>query len=333
MRTRTACLIGCSFIWALLPSGGTATEDPAPLRLVQTIDLPGVEGRIDHLAVDVRRQRLYVAALGNNTLEVLDLRAGKHLHRVTGLHEPQGIAVVEDGRVVVANRKNGHVDIFDGESLRLTRSVALGEDADNVRYDAAARRLYVGYGSGAIASLDLEGNAVATTKLAGHPESFQIDPRAPRLLINVPSAGHIAVADLRSSAVSSTWPVTSARANYPMALDADHQRAFVGCRRPARLLVYDTSSGKEITGLDIDGDTDDLFYDRERRRLYVACGDGFIDVVEQTDADHYRSRARIETAAGARTALWVVQLSRLYLAVPHRGAQAAEIRVYEAPSR
>jgi DNA-binding beta-propeller fold protein YncE len=117
-------------------------QEGAPLRLVQTIPLPHVEGRIDHLAVDLQGQRLFVAALGNNTLEVLDLQAGTHLHTITGLHEPQGVVFLpESNTIVVTNGKTGMCEIFDGTSFAHRTAIKLASDADNIRYSAATHTL------------------------------------------------------------------------------------------------------------------------------------------------------------------------------------------------
>ncbi len=309
---------------------------PEPLALVQQIPLPGVQGRIDHLAVDVGQQRLYVAALGNNTVEVIDLEAGRRVTSVTGLHEPQGIAVVADlKRVVIANGEGGQVQVRDTDDARLhvTQTISLSDDADNVRYDPRATRVYVGYGGGggggALAAINpANGEKLGDIPLAGHPESFQLEKNGPRVFVNVPTANQIAVLDREAMKVLATWPVTEAHANFPMALDEAGHRLFIGCRKPAKLLIYDITTGKSISSTDIVGDTDDLFYDAARKRLYVSGGEGFLDVLQEQDATHFTRLAHIPTAAGARTSLFVPELKRLYLAVPHRGAQQAEIRVY-----
>jgi len=305
---------------------------PEPLALVQQIPLPGVQGRIDHLAVDVDQQRLYLAALGNNTVEVIDLKGGRRITSVTGVHEPQGIAVVADlKRVVIANGQGGHVQVRDTEDaqLHVTQTMTLSDDADNVRYDAEATRVYVGYGGGALAAMNpADGRKLGDVPLAGHPESFQLEKNGPRVFVNVPTANQIAVVDREAMKVLATWPVTDAHANFPMALDEAGHRLFIGCRKPAKVLIYDTATGKLIGSADIVGDTDDLFYDAARKRLYVSGGEGFLDVLQEQDATHFTRVAHIPTAAGARTSLFVPELKRLYLAVPHRGAQQAEIRVY-----
>ena len=302
-----------------------------PLTLVRSIDLPHVEGRIDHLAYDATTRRLYVAALGNNTVEVLDVKADVHVRSLPGFREPQGIAVAADPRkVAVANGQGEGLQLLGADDYRPGALVRLGDDADNVRYDAAARRLYVGFGDGALAAIDpAVGKLLGQVKLAGHPESFQLERDGSRAFVNVPNADQVAVVDRTSMKVMSTWPITTARANYPMSLDEANHRVFIGCRRPAKVLVLDTASGKERSSFEIVGDTDDLFYDAARKRLYVSGGDGFIDVVLDQGDNKFSRIAHLPTAAGARTSLFVADQDRLYLAVPHRGNQRAEIRVYE----
>ncbi len=302
-----------------------------PLSLVRTIALPNVEGRIDHLALDTTGEKLFVAALGNNTVEVVDVKNGTHIRSLPGFREPQGIASIPEANLIaVANGQGDGVQTIDATDYHLGRAIPLGEDADNVRYDPAAKTLYVGYGSGALAAIGAtDGRVLGTVKLAGHPESFQLEQTGSRIFVNVPPGDRIAVVDRQSMKIAATWPVAGAKANFPMALDEAGHRLFVGCRRPAKILVYDTTSGKEIGGFDIVGDTDDIFYDAQRKRLYVSGGEGFIDVLDARQPATLTRLARVSTAAGARTSLFVPEHGRLYLAVPHRGDQKAEIRVYD----
>lgn len=302
-----------------------------PLTLARAIELPHVEGRIDHLALDSTGERLFVAALGNNTVEVVDVKNGTHLRSLPGFREPQGIASLPDAQLIaVANGQGEGVQLISASEYRLVKPIALGDDADNVRYDAGAKRLFVGYGDGALAGINpADGKVTGTAKLAGHPESFQLERTGSRIFVNVPSAEHIAVVDRNTMTVTSRWPVSVAKSNFPMALDESNHRMFVGCRKPAKVLVYDTTTGKEISAFDIVGDTDDMFYDSQRKRLYVAGGEGFIDVLDASSPATLTRLARITAAAGARTAQFAPEQGRLYLAVPHRGAQRAEIRVYD----
>lgn len=318
---------------AIVVCATSAVTQPArePLTAAGIVPMPGVEGRIDHLAVDLAGKRLFVAALGNDTVEVVDTSGLRVIKSISGLHEPQGIRFLPDrNRVVVANGGDGSTVFYDGTTLAPVRTAKTSGDADNVRYDPKTGRVYVGYGDGALGSFDPDGKPLGDVKLAGHPESFQLESSGPRIFVNVPSAGHVAVLDRDKQTVTATWRVTAAGANYPMALDEANRRLFLGCRRPAKLLVYDTQSGTFVTAVDIVGDTDDLFYDSTQKRLYVIGGEGLITVLEQQDADHYRLVQKIPTAAGARTGLFVPELGKLFVAVPHRGAQRAEIRVYNS---
>ena len=314
----------------LLVSAARAQEASAPLTLKETIPLAKVDGRIDHLAYDAAGQRLFVAALGNNTVEVVDLKTEKRIQSLPGFAEPQGIAYVPElDRLFVANGSDGTCRILDGHSFKTIKTVEVGDDADNVRYDAGAKKIYVGYGDGALGVLDAEtGEKIGDIKLAGHPESFRLETGGARIFVNVPGAGHIAVVDREKRVVVATWPLKDARSNFPMALDETDHRLFVGCRSPAKLLVYDSASGALVTNIGISSDTDDLFYDAKTRFLYVSCGAGDVDIIKQAGPDNYLTIKAVSTAAGARTSLFIPELKLLCVAVPHRWSQEAEIRIY-----
>ncbi len=328
---RTFPIVVIAFLTIGLGSKAESVESPSPLRLAQTIPLPNVEGRIDHMALDVKGQRLFVAALGNNTLEVVDLRAGKRIHSLTEFHEPQGVAFLpEVNKLFVANAKGGVCDVLDGFSFKTVGNVRFGDDADNIRYDASTRRVYVGYGSGAIGIIDAaKERQIGDIKLEAHPESFQLEKSGTRIFVNLPEAEKIVVVDRDKHAVTSAWPTSGARGNFPMALDENHHRLFVGFRRPAKLVVFDTESGKAVATLDSPGDADDIFYDGPHRRIYVSGGEGFVGVAQQHDQDHYETIAKLATASGARTSFFAPELGTFFLAVPHRGAQKSEIRIYK----
>jgi len=320
-------------IWAFLFCVviGAVASEPAALQPTQTVPLPGVGGRFDHLALDLTGQRLFVAALGNDTVEVIDLAGWKRVRTITGLRKPQGVAYIpERNRVVIASGGDGTVKFLNGTAYALEQTLESLDDADNVRVDAANNAIYVGYGDGALAVIDaVTAKQTGTIKLAGHPESFQLEQRGRRIFVNVPDAKHVAVVDRRTRSVVATWPMAEFQANYPMSLDETSHRLFIGCRRPARLVVLDTESGQRVADIAISGDTDDLFYDAARKQIYVVCGAGSIDVVTQRDADHYELRERVPTSPGARTAYFAPELEMLFLAVAQHGNRAAEIRTYQ----
>jgi DNA-binding beta-propeller fold protein YncE len=309
----------------------TVRAQTAPLRLTKTIALPGVEGRIDHFAFDGAGERLFVCALGNNTVEVVDLRKGVRVHSITGLGAPQGVGYVREvNRLFVANDKGGICKIYDGKSFQAVGELRFEDDADNVRYDDATKKIYVGFGSGGIAVVNApDGKQIGSIKLSAHPEAFELEKQGKRIFINVPNSRDVVVIDRDKGEVIATWKTDLAFGNFPMALDETNHRLFVGCRLPAKLVVLDTDSGEVVAKSDISGDPDDVFYDGKRHRIYAICGAGDIDIIEQTDANTYKPSAKIETENGARTGLFVPERDTLFVAVPHRGSQQAEIRAYQ----
>jgi len=305
-------------------------QGEAPLRQVQSIGLPGVEGRIDHMAIDLKGERLFVAALGNGSVEVIDLRSGKQTRSVHGFNEPQGVAFVpRPAALFVSNGGDGTCDVLDGRTLQRARTLHLGADADNVRYDATTHRIYVGYGEGAIGVFDsATGDSLGVVPLPGHPESFQLEASGSRIFVNVPDAGEVTVIDRTKGTVVAHWKIEGIADNFPMELDEAGHRLFVGCRRPAAVLILDDRSGRRLHTVPIEGDSDDLFYDAAGRQLFASCGSGFIQVLKEGPPGRF-AVAKVPTADGARTSLYVPALHCLYVAVPHRGPQRAEIRVFE----
>jgi len=325
------------FIAAFCWSGASAEE---VLREVSRIALSGVEGRIDHLSADVAAKRVFVAALGNQTVEVLDVDAGKVVTTLKGFKEPQGIlAVPGSTHLLVTNAGAEYGSVLDRISFTQIAQIPLPEDSDNVRYDSSTRYAWIGAGSGrasALVALDTATDKVVKQiPLRGHPESFQLENRGPRIFVNVPTAGIIEVIDRDTGKVLADWSV-SAAANFPMALDEESQRLFVGTRSPARLLVYEITTGKTIASLDTVGDTDDVFYDADTHHVYVSGGEGLVYVYRQETADRYSLIEKITTRKGARTSLFVPDWRLLFVALPKRGGAAAEIRVFKVaatPSR
>jgi DNA-binding beta-propeller fold protein YncE len=304
-------------------------QDSKVLALKARIALPNVDGRIDHFSADVQGHRLFMAALGNRTVEVIDVQSGKRLHTIPSLAEPQGVYYdPATNRLFVACAKDGTAKIFDGATYQLLSTVKFSDDADNIRYDARNHRVIVGYGDGALGVLDTSGKKTGEIALDAHPESLQLEKSSTRVFVNVPDRKEVEVADLARNAVIAKWPVTSALRNYPMALDEVHGRLLIGCRQPARMLVLDTETGKQTASVEIVGDTDDLFYDASKNRVYVIGGAGFADVFEQKNPDSYVRVEHLATAAGARTGLFVPEWATLMVAVPHRGEQSAAVLIF-----
>ncbi|HEX9465832.1 MAG TPA: hypothetical protein VGB82_24800 [Alphaproteobacteria bacterium] len=305
-------------------SGAFAAE---PLTLDVKIPLGDVAGRIDHLAIDLRRQTLFVAELGNDTVGVVDLGQRQLRHRITGLKEPQGVAYAETADLLyVANAGDGTVRWYRAADFALVGTLKLGSDADNLRVDRSSGDVVAGYGTGALAVLDAgTGRKKADIRLPAHPESFQLASDG-RVFINVPDARQVAVVDRAAGRQVAHWGIEAA-GNFPMALDEAGQRLIVAYRSPATLAIFDTAKGSPIASFRTCDDADDVFVDARRRRIYVSCGEGVLAVIQQ-DGTGYRDVARIKTSSGARTSLFVPELDRLFLAVRTRGREPAAIWIY-----
>lgn len=323
-----------ALLLVMLEALAHADTQASPLALAQTCPLPGVQHRIDHFAIDAAGRRLFVSALGNHTLEVLDVAAGRRITSIAGLNEPQGVAYVPSlHRIVAATRAGGTVTAFDGTSYRPLGTLTNLHDADNLRLDAATGLLYLGHGDGALGVIDpATMTLVAEIPLRGHPESFQLEAGTARIFVNLPPAHEIVVVDRARRAVVGHIPLAGFADNYPMSLDDRGHRMFVGARTPPRLLVFDTTTLQRVAAVPCVGDTDDLYYDARRDRVYVIGGQGYVDVFDASPAGRYARLAHIATRAGARTGLWSSDLDRLFVAAPLRGGQSATIDVFAPPA-
>ena len=301
------------------------------LHLDKTILLPDVKGRIDHMDINLKDQVLYVAALGNNTVEAVDLKDGKVIHSIKNLEEPQGVCYIpQQQEIFVANGASGEGNFYNAHSFGKVATVHLGADADDVRYDSAERKIYVGYGAGGIAIIDaVSHQQTGDVKLPGHPESFQIDKKLRRLFVNVPDAHMIGVIDLTQLKLIDKWVRHSPTANFPMALDSIRHRLFIGYRHPSKLLVIDGKTGQQIAINTMVGDADDLYYDGGTAEVFVSGGEGYISIFQQDGAGVYRQIATIATSTGARTSLLVPEFKFFVLAARASSGGTAKIIVYK----
>src|SRR6266700_234675 len=332
----------------LVSSGSAIAQESSVLSLKTHIALPNVKGRIDHFTVDLKGQRLFMAAVGNNTLEVIDLKSGKQVRTITDLEEPQGVFYdASTNHLFVACGGDGVTKMFDGTTFQILATVKFPDDADNIRYDARSKSVIVGYagakelrkrteGTGGLGFIDASGKKTRDIVIDAHPESFRLEEHGTRIFVNVPDKQEIEVIDAVKRTVLARWPVTSAQNNFPMALDEAHHRLLVGTRTPPRLLVFDTVAGKQVAALEfgkpgvVNGNTDDLFYDSARSRIYLLNGLGSIDVFQQKDPDTYERVASLATPPGSRTGLFVPDWGKLFVAVLQQGTKNAEVRVYQA---
>jgi DNA-binding beta-propeller fold protein YncE len=305
-----------------------AAAEPKFLSLQTKIALGPVRGRIDHMAVDVARQRLFVAELGNNSVGIVDLKGARLMHVIADLKEPQGVGyAASTDTLYVANAGDGSVRLYRGEDYAPSGRIELGEDADNIRIDSETGQVFVGYGKGAVAVIDARtGGKIADVAVKGHPESFQLNAADGRIFVNVPDAREVAVLDRATGAQIASW-ATPADGNFPMALDAARKRILVVFRNPPRLVAFSMETGAAEQVIGTCGDADDVFVDPQRHRAYVSCGEGYVDVFH-SDGGAYRPAERVATAPGARTALFVPQLDRLFVAIRATSAEGAAIWVY-----
>lgn len=316
-------------IWAGIGTAPAQSNKSPPLQLEAKVPLGDVRGRIDHLAADPARNRVFVAELGNDSLGVIDLKGLRLERTIPRLREPQGVGYdPATDTIYVANAGDGSVMLFNGGDLSQKGRLDLGSDADNVRVESSAGRIFIGHGDGALAIIDAATRKnLGDIKLKAHPESFQIDTATNRIFVNVPNARAIDVLDRTSGKAIASWPTGGRNANFAMTLDHARQHVLVAFRRPAQIAVLSMDVGKPLAAIDTCGDIDDLFVDPKRDRLYVSCGEGFLDIRDLA-APSFRRLARIATASGARTSLFVPELDRLLVAVPARAETPAAIWIY-----
>jgi len=316
---------------------GVQTGDGQPgsgkrfMRFEKEILLPGVKGRIDHIDFNSTDQVAYVAALGNNSLEIVDIKSGRVTGSIKGLDEPQGVGYISKHKeIFVANGGTGECNFYNAIDLKKTGRIKLDDDADDVRYDADADRIYVGYGSGGIAIIDAAAHKlVGNIALPSHPESFQLDAKTGKLWVNLPGSGAIGVADLKQLKLVNKWSRLLPRSNFPMAYDAEQHRLIVGYRLPAKLIVYDSEHGKEIFSAAMAGDADDLYWDKANKVIIVSGGDGSINVYQQAAGASYEESLSLQTRSGARTSLLVPGLGLYLVAARAEGDEKAALWVYK----
>ena len=329
---------------ALVFAAGAPAQEKAPLRLLQTISVPGVTRHWDHFGVDLKGNRLFVASEEDPAVEIFDLKTNKHIRALTDFKEPHNILVFpEMNEIFVVDGEASEIKILKYDSYELTGRVALTIDADPVAYDPAGKLLYVVNGGREaktpyclISIVDTKtGKKLADMKLeTNRLESMAIEGSGSRLFVNMTGVNKIGVVDRNKREVVATWPVTAGEQNVPMQYDEAGHRLFVVTRNPSKLVVVNTDSGKEVTSLSVADYADDLAYDAAHHRLYVACGgikgaQGAVSVVEQRDADNYQVIATIPTKPGAKTAKLVPELNRYYVGVPGTAKDAAQILVFQ----
>ena len=313
----------------------TQARELLPLQLEEQIPVPGVAGRLDHFTADAKRKRLFVSALGNNSVEVIDVFAGRVIHSIKGLAQPQGPLYVPGlDKLYVANAEDGKVRVYDGATYTLRKTIDFGEDPDNLRYDEGSKTVFVGFGEddGGIAMIDPRTDARIgqVYKTEGHPESFQVEATGGRIYVNVPDAGNVVESIDRKTGSVTKWPLKGLRGNYAMALNEADHRLFTITRKTPMMVILNTETGNEVARLRAAGECDDVFFDASRKRIYVIGGEGIISVFQQNDPDHYELISNVPSGIGIRTGYFFSKRDRLYVGVPAKGIEPAQIWTFEA---
>ena len=332
-RRYTIALVMCLVELALALN--VKAQDNQPLKLVQKITMPGVQGHTDHISVDVDGKRLFVPANDEkqNTVEVIDLKAGKWLARIPGQSRPQGTFYSPNFKTLfVTNGTDGTCKIFRGDTFKLIDSLQLGMNANQVGYDPDTKYLYAGLGdrnSGTLAIIDTSSNQhIGEIKTDARPGGITFEKSGARIFVNLNGATKLGVLDRKKREQITTWPVAGAENYGPLALDESRHRLFLGSRKPPMLIVFDSDSGKQITQLESVPSIDGVWYDAVRKRIYVT-GNGAIAVYDQKGADDYAPMVKVSSGTDSQPSLWVPQFNRLYISVPQDGNRDAEILVYE----
>ena len=313
----------------------TGARDVSPLQLEEQIPVKGVSGRIDHFSADVKRKRLFVSALGNNSLEVIDTFAARVVHTINDLSQPQGaLYLAELDKLYVANAGDGKVRVFDGATYTLRKTIEFDVDPDNLRYDPTTKLVFVGFGEedGGIAMIDpaTDERVGTVLKTGGHPESFQVEAKGTHVFVNVPDADNVVESFDRTTGSVSRWPLRSLKGNYAMALNEDDHRLYTVTRKVPMMVVLDSTSGREVARLPAAGECDDVYFDAVRKRIYAIGAQGFISVFQQNDPDHYTLVDNVPSKIGARTGFFYSRRDRLYVGVPAQGNDPAQVWTYEA---
>jgi WD40 repeat protein len=341
MRFSIAALgVAVATLLSAAPSFADSVTANAPLRLIRTITLPAIDGDFDHFGVDLQGNRLFLAAEEHHTIELFDLQTGAPLRSITGFDTPHSMVLLPDhNRIyVIDGGDGGAARILDATTFKIENSIKLTEDADAMSYDAAKHLLYVTNGGteahndfSLVTVIDTDkGERVGEFRLpSANLESITLAKNGPLMYINARDKNQIAVFDRAAGKLKTTWQLKLIQHNTPLILDEADHRLLVAGRKPGRFGAVDSDSGKEVVALPAGDDVDDMAYDPATRRIYLACGEGFIDVFHQTDGDHYEELGRVKTLPGAKTGVLVPQLQRYYAVSARKGKVPATLFIFQ----
>src|ERR1700694_95773 len=341
-RMKTYLAVLWTLCVVLIPRAQSQTS--SPLKQIQSIPLPNVEGYFDHMAVDIKGQRLFVPGEHQRTIEVIDLRTGKVIHTITGFGgDPRKTIYLPETNLVWVDDGDSTVKAFSGDTYELVKTIPLsGHDKDkdarkvpdNGAYDPATHLFYLGDRSdstpnagpkGSIEIVDLKsGTLVGSIDVEGkNPAGLTLDPSSSILYVVMGDTSQVVVIDLQKRAVIASWPITGGPEPHAVAIDAPNRRLFIGSRvkrshiyKPGKLVVMNADTGKVIDAIDTEGGVDEGVFDAASKRIYYTETTGFVEVFKQVDADHYDRLGRAATGPIAKTTLLVPELKRFYAAIP-----------------
>jgi DNA-binding beta-propeller fold protein YncE len=314
------------------------SQTAPPLDLVRTIPMPGISGRFDSFGVDVKGRRLFVTPLDRKTVEVYDLKAGKLIHSIPGIEKAHAVLYRGDlDEIFVTDGPAGSLKIFKGDKYELVKAVEPLAAPDGILYDPATHYLYIITG-GENAKLDYSLISIVDTDKAenlgniriegGTMEEMRLEKSSARLFVVNREKNRVEVIDRKNRTIVTSWPLTLGKVPVGLAIDESAHRLFVGCRSEV-LVVVDSATGKEITGVPISKGNDGLTFDPATKRIYSEANTGAIDVYEETDPDHFRSLGTTPIGTPAKPGLLVPELKRYFVAAPQHDNVDAAILEYK----
>jgi DNA-binding beta-propeller fold protein YncE len=327
-----------SLIFALALA--TVAEENSPLKLVATTPLPGFSGDFDHFALDLNGKRLFLAAEDHKTVDVFDLE-GKHIHSITGFGQPHAaLFLPESNKLIVTDGDDdfGRVELVSGENYKILSTIKLPNGVDSAVFDPTSQYYYVASGGEESAKTHMLSiidtktfKQVGNITLPGNEsEAMAVDKEGKEMYVSLRATNEVGVVDLAKRRVVARWPIPGATTANSLVLDEVNHRVFVATRKPPKLFVFDTGTGKVVTSLPCAPLHDDMWFDAARKRIYVT-GSETTSVFEQKDADHYTHLADVPTGFRAKTSILVPELNRLYIAVSGKGKPDAKLalQVYD----
>jgi DNA-binding beta-propeller fold protein YncE len=310
------------------------------LKLVATTPLPNFSGDFDHLAVDLKNKRVFLTAEDHKTVEVFDLE-GKRLHSITGFGQPHAVLFLPDvNKLIVTDGDDfGMVELVSGENYKILSTVKLPNGVDGAVFNPVNQYYYVESGSDedSVKTHVLNIIDTKTFKLVGdielpgsHSEAMAIDQAGKKLYVNLTGTDEVGVVDLDSKKVIARWPVPEAQTANALALDEPNHRVLIATRKPPKLIVFNTDTGKSVVSVPCAPLHDDMWFDSASKRIYVT-GSEVTSVFVQNDADHYTHIGDVPTGFRAKTSILVPELNRLYIAVSGKGKPTAKLalQVYD----